>query len=107
MDRAALVADLIAADLAHELDDHVHDLLDEDIHGPAASRRASAINNNGPEAQVDFLLEQGWALPDLVTLFTTTPCKFCGAQRLLSAVRYHQGGPVGLCCWDDRLLTTA
>jgi hypothetical protein len=40
-------------DLAHVLDEEVHD---------AKSEEAANINNAGPESQIDFLLESGYSL---------------------------------------------
>ena len=36
----------------------------------------------------------------------TVGCKFCGRAAYAHVAHLHQGGWVGLCCWDERLRGT-
>ena len=56
-----LVEFITKNDFGNKLDDSVHDILSE---------RASRINNEGPEAQVTFLLENGIDLKEIIYIVT-------------------------------------
>lgn len=54
------------AQLLEELKEQPEDALDEAVHA-AASSEASHVNNEGTEAQIDYLVERhGWGHEDIL-----------------------------------------
>ncbi|MFI7608478.1 hypothetical protein ACIBTV_25460 [Micromonospora sp. NPDC049366] len=90
------------------LSDLVHDLF---------SAQASEVNNDGPGSMVRALVEHlgvSEAEAQIRSLtdesdeqLATVACKFCHQQTPAATARIHDGGPVGECCWDERLNATA